>query len=223
MIRTTVIDNSQGFLRVGPLLRRRFGEQAIVHDGIAAPPPALDSFDRLVISGSEASILANDDWILRQVDFVRDAIAAGKSILGICFGHQLIARALWGDAAVRRCAHPEFGWREVACEGDALFAGLPPRALLVLLHFDEVAALGPGARALATNADCAIQAFRLIDKAVWGVQFHPELHGGIVLFEWLMARRITPLARFSLARAVAGLRQVDWGNRILANFVEATK
>ena len=223
-MRTLILDISfSRIFRAGPILRAGLNVPAVIYNGVKGAPPPLDSFDRLVVSGSEASILTDDDWIVRQGEFLARAVDAKKKILGICFGHQLLARALWGKSAVSKCPSAEFGWRQMEVDNsDPLFAGLPRRSWLYCSHFDQVAALGPGARTLADSADCGIQAFRLDGRPIWGVQFHPEFHGFVAVAILLKACAQTPLARLSLAQTVSGLRQIDWGKRILANFVDTT-
>lgn len=183
MLRTLILDNSVTpfFLREGPLTRRMCPEPVRLIDGRRAPLPPPASFDRLILSGSEASAMSGTDWVVRQTDWLGEVIAAGKAVLGICFGHQLLARTLWGDGAVHRAARPELGWRTVTMEtGETLFAHLPERVLWFCSHDDEVtppANADPAVRIIARSSDCPVHAFRVCGKPVWGIQFHPEFMG----------------------------------------------
>ena len=187
-MRSLIIDNSLAplFLREGALVRRFFREPVAVRSGIWHALPAPDSFDRLIITGSETSARNDRDWIKRQCELIVRAVESGKPVLGICFGHQLIARALWGKDKVRRAPMAEFGWRPVHLETrDPLFSGLPEKPTLYCSHFDEVTGLPDAAVLLARSEKCAVQAFRLAEKPVWGVQFHPEIglgSGMLILF-----------------------------------------
>ena len=77
------------------------------------PLPALDTFDLLVVMGGPMSV--HDDaifpWIQTEKRFLKEAITAGKSILGICLGAQLLADAL--GAGVRKNLYREIGWFDV--------------------------------------------------------------------------------------------------------------
>ncbi|MHA1569274.1 MAG: type 1 glutamine amidotransferase, partial [Alphaproteobacteria bacterium] len=172
-MRTLILDNSFAttLLPEGSLTRRWCGEPVQVVPASRTPLPALDSFDSLILTGSESSILAEDEWIHRQMDFVNEAVEKNKPVLGICFGHQLIARALWGKNHVRRAPVPEFGWPTLRLDTqDPLFAGLPEQARLFCSHFDEVVDPPAGVAITADSEICGVHAFRLADKAVWGVQ-----------------------------------------------------
>ena len=65
-------------------------------------PDDLDAYSHIFISGSSASVLDNTDWINAEQELIRRAVDRGKVILGSCFGHQIIARALFGNGAVRK-------------------------------------------------------------------------------------------------------------------------
>jgi hypothetical protein len=74
--------------------------QISVFDIVADPPPSPpnnveDYFDAVLITGSKADAFGDEDWIVRLVDYVREAVEGGKTkVLGVCFGHQIIARAM---------------------------------------------------------------------------------------------------------------------------------
>ena len=107
--------------------------------------------------------------------FIRRAVEGGTHLLGVCYGHQAIARAVGGKACVRRSATPEFGWTKIVqVASSGLFKGLPQEFHSSSSHFDEVSAVPPGARLLARSDCCDVQAFELPGHAVFGVQFHPE-------------------------------------------------
>ncbi|HEY9345871.1 MAG TPA: gamma-glutamyl-gamma-aminobutyrate hydrolase family protein, partial [Inquilinus sp.] len=105
---------------------------------------------------------------------------AGKPVLGICLGSQLLARALGG--AVRRHHTPEIGFTAIeateAAEADPLLRGLGPLPRLMHWHYDTFD-LPQGATLLATNATCANQAF-IAGPGLYGLQFHLEVTDRIV-------------------------------------------
>lgn len=138
--------------------------------------PGPGEFSHLILTGSEASILERDPWVEAEAELVREATAAGTAVLGSCWGHQLIAYALAGPGHVGRCQRPEIGWIAIRVdrESDLLGpAGSVHHAFSV--HFDEVLDLPAPFEVLASTRACPIQAFRVGDRQVWGVQSHPEI------------------------------------------------
>ncbi|HUT76581.1 MAG TPA: tetratricopeptide repeat protein, partial [Polyangia bacterium] len=149
-----------------------------VHVSAGEAVPDLEPYTHLIVTGSEASITRPEPWYEVEADAVRRAVAAGKAVLGSCFGHQLLALALSGPAFVRASASPEIGWIAVEVAGlgdDELLAGLPRRFHVFAAHFDEVRDLPEPWRVLASSARCAVQAMRYGDRPVWGIQAHPEI------------------------------------------------
>jgi len=223
-VQTLLLDNSLDhcLLNEGMLTKRFLAEPPRICRAPREPLPSPDSFTHLILTGSEASIVDNDDWILRQMDFVRAAVDAGKPVLGICFGHQLIARALWGDACVRHAPAPEFGWHPVRLTTtDPLFAGLPPTIDAYCSHSDEVCHLPPQVEVLASSDICPVQAMRLRDKPVWGLQFHPEIgpYAGMLLFAWVA--KIQKSVKIDLCAAWRNAQRPVFARQIFANFREA--
>lgn len=138
-------------------------------------PASADAFDGYVITGSPASV--NDDslpWVPRLLDFIRQLHGQRSCTIGLCFGHQAIARALGGQ--VQR--NPQ-GW----CLG--LHATrwpwplpwmTPPRASTMLLaaHNEQVTQLPPGAERRSGSAFCLYGSFSLGNHIVT-TQYHPEM------------------------------------------------
>lgn len=119
-------------------------------DGELPPADELERYDGFVISGSPHDAYADDLWILRLCLLVRALHGMRKRVLGVCFGHQLICRALGGRVAKARGGW-DVGVTEVAIIADAeaplrrflLDAlrerdQLPPRAKITEVHQDEV-------------------------------------------------------------------------------------
>lgn len=137
--------------------------------------PRADDYDLVVSLGSERS--AYDDslpWIAPEARLLRDAVAADIPVLGICFGSQILARALGGRAF--RSEHGEIGWVRIRSDDPGLVADGP----WFQWHHDTFVA-PPGAVVLADNA-AAPQAYT-IGRSL-GVQFHPEVTVPIVA-EWI--------------------------------------
>jgi GMP synthase (glutamine-hydrolysing) len=139
-----------------------------------APIPGGASLAAVIITGSPASVAERAPWMVRAEAFVREVVQAGTPLLGICFGHQLMAQALGGEVQ-RNPRGREIGTVEVArLAPDPLLQGVPDRFLANATHVDSVVALPLGASVLASTAlePHAVLAF---GAAARGVQFHPEI------------------------------------------------
>jgi GMP synthase-like glutamine amidotransferase len=143
-------------------------------------PPELDSYSHILITGSAASVLDDDAWMKAEADLIQKAVDKGKVILGSCFGHQIIARSLFGMAAVRKRMTPEIGWPNIEIiSSDSLFGKSDRTINSFVFHYDEVCALPEEkAKIIARSDECDILVFKLKGKPVWGVQPHFEM--GIV-------------------------------------------
>lgn len=115
-------------------------------------------------------------WSERAARFVADQVSLGVPVLGVCFGHQLLAYAMGGQVDY----HPqgrEIGTLEVsltdAAREDILLSALPARFCAHLTHMQSVISLPTNATRLASSNHESTQAFR-IGRSAWGVQFHPE-------------------------------------------------
>jgi GMP synthase-like glutamine amidotransferase len=136
--------------------------------------PDVAAYDSLIFLGGPMSV--NDDlpYLAREMEWIRQAVAQRRPILGICLGAQLIARAM--GATVRSNPAKEIGWYDLrftdAAAADPLFQGL---SLETVFHWHgETFDLPPGAELLASSDLCRHQAFRLGER-VYALQFHLEV------------------------------------------------
>jgi GMP synthase (glutamine-hydrolysing) len=150
--------------------RRELAADLVEYDASGGDlPPDLD-VDGVVVTGSRASVYWDEDWIDPLTDYVGRAVAAGVPVLGVCYGHQVLAAALGGEVADMGAF--ELGYRTVELTADdPLFDGIDDEFTVFTTHGDTVTRLPPGAEALAEN-EYGLHAFRYGDS--WGVQFHPE-------------------------------------------------
>jgi GMP synthase (glutamine-hydrolysing) len=140
-------------------------------------PPRVDGdefgFDAVVVSGSQTSVYDDEPWIGATEAWVREAVDAGVPLLGVCWGHQLVAQAVGGD--VDPMGTYELGYETIellpGAEDDPLFDGVSGSFVAFETHSDEVTRLPAEASVLA-ETDRSLQAFRVGNA--WGVQFHPE-------------------------------------------------
>ncbi|WP_093375208.1 glutamine amidotransferase [Variovorax sp. OV329] len=146
----------------------RVAEQAL--------PPA-NQISGVVVTGSHAMVSHREAWSERAAEWLGNLVREDEvPVLGICYGHQLLAHALGGQAG----DHPvsmEIGTVQVeataAAAHDPLFAAMPARFEAHVVHRQSALCLPPGAVRLAGNGFESNQAFRVGEQA-WGVQFHPE-------------------------------------------------
>ena len=141
-----------------------------------APGRPPSAFAGVVLTGSHAMVSEREPWSEALVPWLRAAVDAGTPVLGICYGHQLLAHALGGEVA----HHPdgvEIGTvtveRHAASDTDTLLGGLPVQFPAQAVHWQSVRSLPADAVLLAGSAHEAHHAFRVGERA-WGVQFHPE-------------------------------------------------
>jgi GMP synthase (glutamine-hydrolysing) len=142
-----------------------------------------------VITGSASSVTERAPWMLRAEAWLREAASLDVPLLGICFGHQLLAQALGGHVT-KNPRGRQIGTVKVtlaeAATRDALFAGMPREMHANTTHVDVVAEHPKNAEILATTPLDPHAAFRV--RRAYGVQFHPEIDRE-VMRGYLTARR----------------------------------
>lgn len=162
---------------IAPWLAARGAQVSMtaLHRGQALP--ARPDFDALLVLGGPMNIYehAAHPWLVAEKKLIRAAIDAGRKLLGICLGSQLIADVLGGP--VTRNAHSEIGWFDVslnaAGRAHPVFADWPDRFAAFHWHGDTFA-IPPGARNLMSSEACAHQGFTH-GPQVLGLQFHLEV------------------------------------------------
>lgn len=103
-----------------------------------------------------------------------ELFSMGIPVLGLCYGAQLMAHLLGGR--VERAAVREYGKTELNVDtGSPLFADVAPSTTCWMSHFDYIAQMAPGFRAVATTANCPIAAAECPEKKLYSIQFHPEV------------------------------------------------
>lgn len=150
------------------------------HLGEALPRP--DAVSAVLVTGSSAMVTDPDPWIEASAAWLRELVRREVPVLGICFGHQLLAHALGGEVrdnpngievgTVTTRLTPQ-------AAADPLFSGLPAQVAVQASHRQSVLRLPEGAVRLAASAQDPNHAFRWGERA-WGVQFHPEFDCRIV-------------------------------------------
>ncbi len=135
-------------------------------------PHTVETADAYLITGSKSSVYDDKDWIRGLEDFVRSLHAARQKLIGICFGHQLVAQALGGTVA----KSPN-GWGVgVNCyelEPSASDLADGKEFCIIASHQDQVMSMPPGARQIARNDHCEFAGMAIGDH-ILTFQGHPE-------------------------------------------------
>ena len=150
----------------------------LVVDGVF--PADIQEADGWLISGSKFGVYEAHEWIARLEDFLRAAFAAGKPMVGICFGHQILAQALGG-----KVEKFEGGW-SAGVESYQL-DGYSEDVTLLSWHQDQIIERPTQARVVGRSAFCQYAALAYGDQA-YTIQPHPEFEADFVA-ELIEARR----------------------------------
>jgi GMP synthase (glutamine-hydrolysing) len=187
-----------------------------------SPLPGPRDADAFVITGSSSSVTERAPWMLRAEELVRGIAQAGVPLLGICFGHQMIAQALGGE--VRKNPHGrEMGTlRLERVADDPLFAGLPRVFDVNGTHVDAVVRLPLHGEVLATTSLDPVAAFR-VGSWVRAVQFHPEFDAD-VMRGYLHAREdVVRGEGIDPEELLRGVHDGTRGTEILRNFARMAR
>jgi GMP synthase-like glutamine amidotransferase len=139
-----------------------------------APPVKSENFDWLIVMGGPMSVHQGDQypWLRPEKRLIVETVAAGKRVLGICLGAQLVAEALGGKVCPN--GEREIGWFPVhAVPGGAASPFNFPVETRVFHWHADTFSLPPGAVWLAKSDGCSHQAFA-VGSRVLGLQFHVE-------------------------------------------------
>lgn len=187
------------------LIARRIREQS-VYSVVLPCNASLDEIRAqspigIVLSGGPSSVYDRD-----APDADKRIFDLGLPVLGICYGLQFMAFALGGK--VRAASKREYGHADVDVKEESrLFQGLPRHLNVWMSHGDEAEELPAGFRLIASSPN-AVAAIENIEKRMWAVQFHPEVHH---------TQHGTELLR-NFALEICGAKQ-DWTPQ---HFIDAT-
>lgn len=190
-----------------------------VKDGVL--PSGPEAFDGYVITGSPASV--NDDslpWVGQLLDFIRAVDAARQPLIGLCFGHQAVARALGGQVA-RHAAG--WGLGTAVTHWQAERPWMQPAqttTTLMAAHNEQVTRMPEGAVCLGGSDFCPIGSMQ-IGQHIWTTQYHPEMP--LVFMQALLGYLADKLDTDTMTRAHASLQQaadVPLFGEWMAQFIE---
>lgn len=175
-LRPQLADQYKGY---GHMFQQLFSKQPIeadfeVYNVVNGEyPPEDRRYDAYLITGSKADSFGSDPWILTLRDYVRGLYERGEKLLGVCFGHQLLALILggyteraeqgWGIGVHRYQITSKPSWMEPA--GETLD--------MLIYHQDQVTRLPENATLIATSEFCPNAAYHIGDQVLC-FQGHPE-------------------------------------------------
>ncbi|KAF5733375.1 putative glutamine amidotransferase [Tripterygium wilfordii] len=142
----------------------------------------VEAYEGFVITGSCNDAHGNDVWIHRLLALLKRLDFMKKKVLGICFGHQILGRALGGKVG-RNVSGWDIGVRTVNLSSSSkIFSSLkvPARLPLIECHRDEIRELPPKAEVIGSSDKTGIEMFRYGDHFM-GIQGHPEYNKDILL------------------------------------------
>jgi GMP synthase (glutamine-hydrolysing) len=153
------------------LIARRIRQLGVYSEVVPAhaKPEDLGGYKGIILSGGPSSVYEPGAPSCDPGIF-----ALGLPVLGLCYGHQLMARTLGGE--VKRGLVHEFGPAALKPEsGHPLFQNVSAASVVWMSHGDEVSKPAPGFRTIGSTADCAQAAVGDDARKFYGMQFHPEV------------------------------------------------
>lgn len=166
---------AEGAGKIKDWARARGHEFAVTRLDLGQPLPEPGDFDLLVIMGGGMNIYQHRDypWLVAEKECLAKAIEAGKKLLGVCLGAQLIADVLGGKVVQNPVQ--EIGWFPVRfVHREAPFDAFPAECMVFHWHGDTFS-LPPGATRIAESAGCVNQGFIHRGGKIVGLQFHIEV------------------------------------------------
>jgi GMP synthase (glutamine-hydrolysing) len=183
-------------------------------------PPPPEQLAAAVVTGSSAMVSDHLPWSEGLAAWLAEAVAAQTPLLGICYGHQVLAHGCGGVVA------PNPRGREIgtatlrltaAAEGDPLLAGLPQSFPVQTTHLETVLELPGGAIHLGVSDGDPHQAFR-IGRTAWGLQFHPEFAREVMCAYLASRREVLEAEGFNVDALIGATVECVHGATILHRF-----
>lgn len=183
--------------------------------------PEAGRFRGIVITGSPAMVSRRESWSENAACWLKEAVERRAPVLGVCYGHHLLAHALGGEVG----SSP--GGREIGTvtvdlargkREDQLLHALPDSFPVHMTHEESVLRLPPGIASMGSTGQDPNAVFAVPGKRVWGIQFHPEFNADIMR-SYIEARRDT-LERegFKPERMIKQVAETPEARRILHRF-----
>lgn len=187
--------------------------ELVVYDAVNGEVPSDPAeCDAWMTTGSRHSVNDELEWIGRLEAFVREVARAKVPFVGVCFGHQLLAKALGG-----RVAKSDRGWGVGVTEVEVdERLGIGDRYRVVSSHQDQVVELPTGAEVLGWTEHCPVSVMAVGETMV-GIQGHPEFD--VRYAEALLALRRGTVIPEETADAALATLEVDPDREALASWI----
>lgn len=175
-----IVDNGSQYTHLIKRNMRDLGKEATIvqnkGEGRLVEVAALNP-KAIILSGGPSSVTLGDNGVSAQIIqkiWGREEGWGEIPLLGICYGHQLLAYELGGRVGKGACAEYGFG-KVFVDEEDTLFKEVPSEFKAWVSHFDEVKEMPEGFVGLAHSGTCEIEAMKHAGRKIFGLQFHPEV------------------------------------------------
>ena len=139
------------------------------YDAVSAADIASEGYKGIIFTGGPNSVYADG---APRVD--PEVLRLGIPVLGICYGHQLLAYTAGGRVEPSK-EGSEYGRTVLETDGGEIFRGVPEKSVVWMSHTDQVSELPAGFVSLAHTGKCRNAAIADPERRLWGVQFHPEV------------------------------------------------
>lgn len=173
-------------------------------------PQDVEQYDAFLITGSQYDAFSDEPWVRRLREYAQKLFQAGKPMVGVCFGHQLLAHALGGEAG-RADAGWGLGVMRYPVLAKPSFVDDTAPVALIISHRDQVNRLPPEAERLLSNDFCPNAAF-YIPNRVLAIQGHPEF--SVEYARALLQYRKNALSAEQLARVEQSFSIAHEGERV---------
>ena len=184
------------------------------------PLPSVASFGGIIITGSHAMVTEKKSWSEKTAEWVKRAVDAEMPLLGICYGHQLLAHAM-GGVVGDNPKGKEFGTVSIRLNRDGrqdrLFDETPETFAAQACHSQSVLQLPAGATLLASSEMDPHHAF-VVGRRAWGIQFHPEFNGRMLRLYILRFSDDLAAQGLDMDRLLGDIRETPQSECLLRRF-----
>jgi len=183
--------------------------------------PKIEECKGVIITGSHTMVTQEFSWSLTIEKFIHTLYENNIPLLGICYGHQLIAKSLGGEVDYNENGM-ELGCVSIQtqeeAQNDLIFKNLPKSFDVFTVHAQSIVRLPPKAINLAFNDFENTHAFK-IEPCTWGVQFHPEFDENIMKSYIYETSKMKDADEFYKSSLINKVKQTIDSNKIISLFV----